>query len=202
MVFPLVFEPGEGWTYGVSIDWAGKAVERVNNNIRLGEYMQTHIWGPLGMTRSAFNLPANDVVRENLVELTMRTPDGLKVIPHMLGHTAPQDDVGGGGLFSAPSDYIKVLISLLRNDGVLLKPETVNQMFEPQLPDPKYLQAVMTVPEVSAGFGHGLGDGKEWNWGLGGILSMSPTPGRRAKGTLSWGGLPNLTWVKKTFRRC
>jgi CubicO group peptidase (beta-lactamase class C family) len=27
---PLVFEPGEGWIYGVGIDWAGKLVEAVS----------------------------------------------------------------------------------------------------------------------------------------------------------------------------
>src|SRR6266478_2623267 len=28
LALPLVFEPGEGWDYGISIDWVGKAVAR------------------------------------------------------------------------------------------------------------------------------------------------------------------------------
>lgn len=31
--FPLLFAPGESWSYSVGIDWAGQMVERVNGNI-------------------------------------------------------------------------------------------------------------------------------------------------------------------------
>ncbi|TQN63741.1 Acyltransferase mokF [Colletotrichum shisoi] len=31
MMQPLLFQPGEGWEYGVGIDWAGIALERVTN---------------------------------------------------------------------------------------------------------------------------------------------------------------------------
>lgn len=51
---PIMFEPGEGWTYGVGLEWAGQMVERVNGNQRLRDYMQEHIWGPLGMKYTSF----------------------------------------------------------------------------------------------------------------------------------------------------
>src|SRR5437879_5704783 len=37
LALPLVFEPGEGWDYGINIDWVGKAVERASGQ-RLGDY--------------------------------------------------------------------------------------------------------------------------------------------------------------------
>ncbi|KAL1954649.1 hypothetical protein VTO42DRAFT_843 [Malbranchea cinnamomea] len=201
--YPLLFEPGEGFVYGVSIDWAGRAVERLNNNIRLGEYFQKHIWEPLGMWRSTFTPSEHPVVRENLIDMVLRTPDGLQPIPHPLGATPPVDEAGGAGMFSSVSDYIKVLVSLLKNDGKLLKPESVDQMFQPQLPDPKYLHEVLQHPDINRGMTMGIQAGKQWNWGLGGLLAMEETPGRRSKGTLSWSGMPNPAWwIDRTRKTC
>src|SRR6202012_4071704 len=36
---PLLFEPGEGWVYGGSLDWAGEIAGRLNN-MSLGDYME------------------------------------------------------------------------------------------------------------------------------------------------------------------
>ena len=43
------------------------------------------------------------------------------------------DCFGGHGGFGGMEDYLKVLRSILANDGKLLKPETVELMFQPQL---------------------------------------------------------------------
>ena len=45
---PLLFDPGERWDYGISIDWAGKMVEAVSGQ-KLGRYMKENIFDPLGM---------------------------------------------------------------------------------------------------------------------------------------------------------
>ena len=52
---PLAFDPGERWEYGINIDWAGKAVERVSGQ-KLGPYFQEHLFGPLGMSSTGFRL--------------------------------------------------------------------------------------------------------------------------------------------------
>ena len=44
---PLLYEPGEGWVYGSSLDWAGVAVRRLHDTA-LEDYMIEHIWKPLG----------------------------------------------------------------------------------------------------------------------------------------------------------
>ena len=45
---PLVFDPGEKWEYGISIDWAGKAIEAISGQT-LAAYMTDHVLAPLGM---------------------------------------------------------------------------------------------------------------------------------------------------------
>jgi methyl acetate hydrolase len=52
---PLLFDPGERWEYGISIDFAGLAVEAVSGK-KLSAYMQDHLLGPLGMNDTAFKI--------------------------------------------------------------------------------------------------------------------------------------------------
>lgn len=60
---------------------------------------------------------------------------------HELLRGGATDDIGGGGAFAWPTDYMKAMRSLLANDGKLLKRETVDQLFEPHLND--YSQKVL-----------------------------------------------------------
>ncbi len=191
---PLLYEPGENWAYSVSIDWAGKMVERVNEGIRLGEYMKKNIFEPLGMTSTGFRPEENDKISSNLCPTTMRTPEGKLEPTDQYAIQNPKDDLGGGGLFSSAPDYVKVLISLLKNDGKLLKPETVKLMLTPQLSDDKHLVATATEPLAGPMFRAGV-ESAAWNFGLGGILNMEDVDGVCKKGTITWGGLPNLFWV-------
>ena len=62
---PLLYEPGTGWDYSPSIDWAGKMVERVNGNISLQDYMRTHIWEPLGIKDMTFHLRDREDLRKS-----------------------------------------------------------------------------------------------------------------------------------------
>jgi CubicO group peptidase (beta-lactamase class C family) len=53
---PLTFEPGAfgHWRYSLGLDWAGKLVDRLNGGVKLGEYMEEHIFRPLGMKDTTF----------------------------------------------------------------------------------------------------------------------------------------------------
>lgn len=191
---PLLFEPGEGWEYSCSIDWAGKMVERANGGIRLGEYMREHIWSRLGMTSTGFRLGDDENLRTQLCATTARSLAGELVSAVPYPQQNPKDDLGGGGLYSSPNDYIKVLVALLKNDGTLLKPETVKLMFTPQLSEDKHLLDKVNSPATGAMFRGGV-ESQSWNFGLGGILNTEDVDGICKKGTMSWGGLPNLFWV-------
>jgi methyl acetate hydrolase len=52
---PLMFDPGERWEYGISIDWIGKLVEVVSGK-SLGTYMHDHIFVPLGMDSTSYRI--------------------------------------------------------------------------------------------------------------------------------------------------
>lgn len=199
---PLLYEPGEGWDYGPAIDWAGKMVERVNAGSTLEEYMRKNIFEPLGMAFTTFRPSRNPIVWEKLVGPVFRTstgPDGT------LSSTPPPgflwkddeaaDDFGGAGLHSCAEDYIKILTSLLLDDGKLLKSETVDELFRPQLPDPKYMQAIMDTPEEAAFLAPSFGTSVKWNHALGGAVAVDGVPGRADGGMMYWAGMPNSYWV-------
>lgn len=67
--FPLLFEPGTSWSYGVGLDWAGQMVERVNGGMSLGEYMKAHIWSPLGINDMTFHLDQRPDLRGQLSDM-------------------------------------------------------------------------------------------------------------------------------------
>ncbi|KAK7470274.1 hypothetical protein VKT23_001706 [Stygiomarasmius scandens] len=192
-VYPLLFEPGEGWEYSYSIDWAGVVVERLGGHGRLEEYMTKNIWGPLGITAATFRLKQRDDIRSHLVEMLTRDEEGrLKVSAISEALYTFSYDAGGAGMFIKPTDYAKLLEALLRNDGTILKPETVDLMFTPQLQDPKYLVEYIKANPFRYTMLAALPVDIEYNWGLGGILTLQDVPGKRRKDSLSWSGLPNL----------
>ena len=50
---PLMFDPGDKWEYGISIDWAGRLVEEASGQ-KLDAYCRDHIFAPLGMAATGF----------------------------------------------------------------------------------------------------------------------------------------------------
>jgi CubicO group peptidase (beta-lactamase class C family) len=178
-------------------------VERLGGYGSLEDYMSKNIWGPLGMTAVTFRLDDHEDICSHLVEMLARdehrclVPAQFSISPHTFKY-----DAGGDGIYIKPSDYTKLLASLLRNDEIVLKKETVDLLFIPQLPDPKWLKAaVKTTPyPMDYTMLHALPKEKEWNWGLGGLLNMEDIPGKRKKGTLCWSGFPNLFWVGVTVK--
>ncbi|KAI8951522.1 hypothetical protein F4801DRAFT_291478 [Xylaria longipes] len=114
--------------------------------------------------------------------------------------------LGGGGLFASAADYLKVLRALLLASDAsasdvspappaqLLRRSTVDAMFTPQLNEPgrKALQAVTEIPKFNLMMG-GTPAKTQKGCGLGGMLVMDDIPPWRRKGTMTWGGMPNLT---------
>jgi hypothetical protein len=105
-----------------------------------------------------------------------------------------KDDFGGQGICCSPKDFIKLLGAVLKNDGTLLKQETVEAMFQPQLSDDKYLKARMANKFESDMLRCGV-ESDAWNFGFGGILNMEDVEGLCRKCTMTWGGYANTYWV-------
>lgn len=197
---PLLFEPGTAWSYSPSIDWAGKMVERVCDDVSLQDYMKTYIWGPLGINDMVFHLRGRPDLEERIADLSIRHPNGdgtVSYVDDIMGFKRDVDDaMGGGGVFGTAPEYMKVLQSILADDGVLLKSASINELFKPQL-STESQQSLMKLTEdpVINIQARGVPLGTMKNWSLGGILIQEDLPGWWRKNTLGWGGLPNLTWV-------
>lgn len=128
---PLLFEPGEDWAYGGSLDWAGQVIERLNG-VTLSEFMDKNIFKPLGLTSTTFHPGTNPELQSRIMDIPMRVADG-KLVPTKCWYPpdAPTNS-GGVGIVTSVADYTKVLQDLLRANPILLKPSSVDQMFTPQ----------------------------------------------------------------------
>lgn len=195
--YPLGFQPGTDFMYGPGLDWAGRVVERVTGRT-LGEQMQQRIFDPLGINDAQFYPVTREDLRARLVDLN---PDDPEVQGRaVLGGSADMNkrgrgDFGGHGLFMSGVSYLKILHSLLANDGKLLKPATVDDMFQHHL-SPQATAGHQTA--LASPMGHflrvGLDAGTKLGQSLGGLLTLQDVDGGYGEGTLTWGGGMTLIW--------
>lgn len=136
---PLLFQPGTEWNYSMAIDVIGRVVEVLSGK-KLGEFMQERIFGPLGMTDTAFHCPEDK--KDRLAAAYMLNPKDRTALrmpgAPMSFFSDPKAHMGGGGLVSTMSDYMKFAM-MLRNGGELngvriLSPRTVEYMASNHLP--------------------------------------------------------------------
>ncbi|KAM5343948.1 hypothetical protein ACJ41O_012485 [Fusarium nematophilum] len=191
---PLLFEPGSDWVYGAGLDWAGVLVERVNNNTKLAVYMEERIFKPLRLTKSTFHLPARPDIQASLAQMWNRAEAGeLVPIPSPYPPDV-RDDSGGMGLVTSTSDFISVLQDLLRDNPVLLRPDTLADMFKSQFETgtPQYRGLLKQASLHKQLTGDDTGSAKV-AFGLGGLVVQEEVPNLPA-GTLTWNGMPNIGW--------
>jgi CubicO group peptidase (beta-lactamase class C family) len=163
---PLQFDPGSSWNYSVSTDVLGVIIERISGQ-SLGDYFQEHIFAPLGMRDTAFQV---DAAKAN------RLPDSF--VYHPTEKMTPNDpggansawaagfkfQSGGGGLASTVADYHRFCRMLLNGgalDGVqIISPKTLALMTANHLPGggdlTQHSTALFSEAE-NAGTGFGLG---------------------------------------------
>ena len=157
---PLLFQPGSRFNYSVSTDLLGHIVERASGQ-RLDEFFQEHIFKPLGMRDTAFQVAKENVDRFANNYGPRPDGDGLRVIDSSTESRylqAPKMFSGGGGLTSTAADYMRFCQMLLHhgelNGTRLLKAETVKEMTKNQLPDDAY---PLDLNGRRDGVGFGLG---------------------------------------------
>src|SRR5207302_5005987 len=126
---PLLFDPGDKWEYGISIDWIGKMVETVSGQ-KLDRYFQDNIFGPLGMKDTSFKLSPSQRARQASVH--QRDENGALAPIEFALPEDPEFLMGGGGLNGTAPDYLAFTQMILHggrlNGAQVLRPETVEQM--------------------------------------------------------------------------
>jgi CubicO group peptidase (beta-lactamase class C family) len=174
----------------------------------LQDYIQKNIWDPLRMNSMTFSPKTKPGCMDKLVDMSIRIggidpifglaadPEGkVEYIDDHIWNLETPGTSAGAGAFGNVVDYQKLLQSLCADDEKLLKRSTVEEMFKPQLTEAsrKALMETLAIPQLNQPLS-GLPMGTQVDYGLGGLLIMEDLPGARRKGTMSWGGYPNLLW--------
>jgi CubicO group peptidase (beta-lactamase class C family) len=197
---PLKFDPGTQWHYSVAVDVTGAVIERISGQ-HLDEYFEEHIFQPLGMNDTFFEVPADKAKRFLPNHYWDGAAEKLATIPVDENSVAMQDYSnvslysGGGGLVSTAMDYLK-FAEAMRNGGELdgariLGEKTVNYMAMNHLPATVKSGGTGESPLLggaNGGFGFGLGFG---------VASDSVSSGvMGSPGEFSWGGAAGTVfWI-------
>ena len=196
---PLLFDPGDGWDYGINIDWAGKMVETVSGRT-LGQYLREHFFEPLGMNDTAFRI--TDSMRARLAKIHQRGDDGS--LEPQMELEIPQDpefEMGGGGLYGTVGDYLRFIRMILNrgraNGERVLQSATVDMMSRNQMGEIRVCELKTAIPPLSNDAEFFPGTPK--SWGLSFMINDEEAPTGRSAGSLGWAGLANsFFWIDPT----
>jgi methyl acetate hydrolase len=194
----LLHDPGERWTYGANIDWAGKVVEAVRGQ-RLGDVLAERVFGPLDMTDIAFTMTESMQARRATIH--DRAQDGkLTPLPDLTLPQPPAMDMGGHGLYSTVGEYMKFIRMFLNDgngpNGRVLNAETVDFMSTNALGDLKSGGWPTSIPSLTNAGEFFPGLSKSWGYTF--QINDDPTPSGRPAGSLMWAGLANLFyWIDR-----
>ena len=204
---PLRTDPGANWTYSVSTDVLGRLVE-VASGQTFGNFLQTRIFTPLGMTDTSFHFDAAKADRQAVLYSREGVPAAFPKAGFFAKPTGPglepahesmlvgytdkgMFESGGAGLLSTVPDYLR-FAKMLLNDGALdgariLSPNSVHMMRRDQTGDVQPLARVTSIMP-GPGIGFGLGFGTITDQGLSGLALP--------KGSFFWGGAAGtFFWV-------
>jgi CubicO group peptidase (beta-lactamase class C family) len=178
---PLLAQPGERWSYSYTVDVQAAALEKITGQT-LGNYLDQHIFTPLGMKDTAFFISEDDYKNRLATVYTRNAAGEKEVFPDGYSFTVRNHhESGGGGLTSTTHDYVR-FVQMVLNDGSLngkqiLKPDTVKVMMTNHIGDTK-----------------GVLGGGGFGWG-GAVKTAAPTDNDPAPtGTYDWFGIDG-TWM-------
>ncbi len=157
---PLIYQPGERFNYGHSIDVLGFVAARAHGT-DLNRAMREKVLAPLGMDDTGFWIPPDK--RARMASFYISTQPGQFTPSKVGGFTDEQTmayAMGGQGLVSTASDYLRFARMLL-NDGKLgrvrvLQPETARVMRSDHITDAQRQFPFVANAPFTQGFGLGM----------------------------------------------
>ena len=158
---PLQFEPGTDWQYGISTSICGRLIEVLSGQ-ELDDYLQEHVFLPLEMTDTHFQLPDSKVERFT-VGYRWSEEQNLYVSEDQRNNRYTREVSlynGGGGLVSTLKDYLNFCQMLLNKgkfkDQQLLKEKTIALMLQDHLTEIRPRHERLRLPPNEFGFGLGF----------------------------------------------
>jgi CubicO group peptidase (beta-lactamase class C family) len=192
---PLAYQPGTQWVYSASMDIQGYIIEKLSGQ-SLPDFMEQHIFKPLGMKDAGFFVPAGK--RSRFVTVYRSNEKGEVVpAPGFGGDYAEQPTMpsGGGGMVSTAEDYYR-FAQMLANQGELngvriLSPSSVHLMSSNHLaPNLLTGQFGIGVQIMRPGLGYGYDCAVEFD------PAEANLPDGR--GTFFWDGAGTWFWIDPT----
>lgn len=203
---PLEFSPGTAWNYSVSTDVVGYLVQLLSGQ-PLDEYFREHIFAPLGMSDTGFQVREDQL--ERFAACYLHQPDDA--IPpgdaiHPSGTMKLQDDPvrsryrktpnflsGGGGLVSTVDDYHRFAQALCQGGEYqgqrIIGRKTLEFMRSNHLPGNRDLPSLSVgafseTPYAGSGFGLGFSVKTD----------VAKSQANGSVGEYGWGGLASTTF--------
>lgn len=188
---PLAYQPGTKWVYSASMDIQGYIVEKLSGQ-SLPDFMQEHIFKPLGMKDTGFFVPAE---KRGRFTTLYRSNEKGEVVPSPGGFGGdyaeqPTMPSGGGGLVTTAEDYYR-FAQMLEDGGELngvriLSPAAVHLMSSNHLA-PNLLTGEFSIGAqvMRPGLGYGFNCAVEFNPTEAGLPD--------GRGTFFWDGAAG-TW--------
>ena len=176
---PLLYQPGEGWLYDTCSTVQGVLIARVSGQ-SLPEFMAERVFGPLGMTDSAFEVPVGK--RDRFTSSYRTGPDGgleLADAPDGQWSTMPAFPLGNGGLAATAGDWLAFAQMLLAG-GVTPGGRRLLSAGSVQLMTSDHTTAAQR--EIGALFLEGQG------WGFGGSVDIATIDPWNVPGRYGWVG--------------
>ena len=188
--YPLMFDPGEGFVYGIGLDWIGPLVERIDGR-RIDRFCQEEIFQPLGLSSMLFEVGGQ---QDRVASVQVRAEDGGFTEIDYNPPVRPEVYGMGMALYGTAPDYLR-LLQMVLNDGELdgnrvLSPAAVGLMKTTQSGSVTVPVFRSVLPALSADvdlFPPGTG----MTWTAAFLRNEADVPGRRAAGSLTWAGFLN-----------
>ena len=188
--YPLAFDPGERWDYGIGIDWLGKVVEAVDGR-SIDRFCHDEIFGPLAMPDTGFEVTAS--MKDRLASVRARGEDGSFVDFELSPPANPEFYGMGHALYSTAPDYMRFLRMFLNRgelDGQrILSEGALDHMLANQIGDLRVGLMKTVAPPVTADTEFFPGREKTHSFGF--MRMEEDVPGMRRAGSQSWAGVLN-----------
>jgi CubicO group peptidase (beta-lactamase class C family) len=194
---PLLFDPGQGWSYGPNLDWVGVLIRRLTNKT-LKEYFDENIFKPLGLEDPlpVFNLDRYPDISALAMGGGVRNESGGLDFESLAIFGNGNDEYGGHGLSAKSESFLAILQDIVSDKPKLLSEKYIVALYTPQLvPDSAAHKAFYASSPFYDSFVRGVSVQARINHALGGIIVQDELPeyGQPA-GVLTWAGLANTYW--------